>query len=89
MAEVAPAASISFSISAVRGQLFEKGEPAIVAYWGGTFRCTRLRDRFRALVETEPGTQFGLPIYEPAVGALIEAYRADNLSPKPVLRSHF
>jgi N-acetylglucosamine kinase-like BadF-type ATPase len=75
--------------AAVRRQLFEEGESAIVTYSGGAFRCATLRDRFRALVEIEPGTQFGPPLYEPAVGALIEAYRADNLNPKPVLRSHF
>ncbi len=74
--------------ASVRRQLFETRERAIVAYSGGVFRSTTLRDRFSALVEMEPGAQFGPPLYEPAVGALIEAYRAGNLSPKPVLRSH-
>ena len=75
--------------SAVRRQLFGKGEPVRVAYAGGVFRGAMLRDRFSALVETEPGAQCGPPLHEPAVGALIEAYGASDLDPKPVLRSHF
>jgi N-acetylglucosamine kinase-like BadF-type ATPase len=73
----------------VRQQLFEKGEPVRVAYAGGVFRGALLRERFRVLAELEPGVQCGPPLHAPAVGALIEAYHAGDLSPKLVLRSHF
>ena len=61
--------------AAVRRQLFEKAETARVAYIGGVFRSSRLLERFRTLVELEPGNQVAPPIYGPAAGALIEAYR--------------
>jgi len=57
---------------AVRGQLFDKGEPVRVAYIGGVFRSRTVLEKFTALV----GDGVAPPIYGPAAGALLEAYRA-------------
>jgi N-acetylglucosamine kinase-like BadF-type ATPase len=65
--------------SAVRRQIFGPGEPALVAYLGGTFRSDRLRERFRMLVELEDGNRVVAPRFGPAAGALIEAWRAAGL----------
>ena len=58
--------------AAVRGQLFEKAEPARVAYIGGVFRSRTVLEKFTELV----GRSVAAPIYGPAAGALLEAYRA-------------
>jgi N-acetylglucosamine kinase-like BadF-type ATPase len=63
---------------AVRGQLFPPGEPAQVGYIGGVFRSARVLQRFRVLVELESANRVYPPVYGPAAGALIEAYRAVN-----------
>ena len=60
---------------AVRAQLFPPGEPARVSYIGGVFRSSRVVDRFRSLVELTEGSQVNAPVYGPAAGALLEAYR--------------
>ncbi|MBX5496404.1 MAG: ATPase [Bryobacteraceae bacterium] len=60
---------------AVRQQLFEEGEEARVAYIGGVFRSQRLLQQYRMLVELEDGNHVGPPEYEPAAGALLEAFR--------------
>jgi N-acetylglucosamine kinase-like BadF-type ATPase len=65
--------------SAVRRQLWEPGEPARVAWTGGVFRSAMLLDRYRCLVELEEGNRAGPPEYDPATGALLEAYRAAGL----------
>ena len=62
-------------VGAVRSQLFGDGQPARVAYIGGAFRSTRLRARFRRLVELGDGVTCGPPEMGPAAGALLEAYR--------------
>ncbi|MDW8353028.1 MAG: BadF/BadG/BcrA/BcrD ATPase family protein [Bryobacterales bacterium] len=67
--------------SAVRRQLFQNGETALVAYLGGAFRSGRLLERFRVLVELEEGNRVEPPRYGPAAGALIEAWRAAGLRP--------
>jgi len=61
---------------AVRSQLFEAGEPARVAYIGGVFRSRTVLERFIALAGAERGNRVGPPLYGPAAGALLEAYRA-------------
>ena len=61
--------------SAVRLQLFEPGEDARVAYIGGVFHSTRVRERFRTLVELDPANRVMRPAHGPAAGALLEAYR--------------
>lgn len=65
--------------AAVRQRLFQPGEEVAVAYIGGVFRSDLLRERFRALVELEDGCHAGPPIFGPAAGALLEAYRMAGL----------
>src|SRR5262249_42454615 len=66
----------------VRRQLWAPGEAAIVAHIGGGFRSDLLRERFRMLVEMEEGNRSTPPVYGPAAGALLEAYRAAGLRPQ-------
>jgi N-acetylglucosamine kinase-like BadF-type ATPase len=68
--------------AAVRKQLFEPGEPAHVAWIGGLFRSDLVRERFRMLVELEEGNRAAPPVFSPAAGALIEAYRIAGLRPQ-------
>ena len=53
-----------------------------VAYIGGVFQSRTVLERFRGLVELEPGNCCGPPRHGPAEGALLEAYRAVGLSPE-------
>lgn len=64
--------------AAVRGQLFPPGDPVQVSYIGGVFRSMSILERFRVLVELESANRVDPPVYGPAAGALIEAYRAVN-----------
>ena len=59
--------------NAVARKLFA-GRSAYVTYIGGSFRSECLRRRFQALVENV-GDRLHPPLYGPAAGALIEAYR--------------
>jgi N-acetylglucosamine kinase-like BadF-type ATPase len=68
------AQQLATSVSAVRMQLFDRGEPAKTAYIGGVFNSEMLRERFRLLVELEDGNEVIQPQYGPGVGALIESY---------------
>lgn len=74
------ARNLALYTSAVRLQLFAASEPAVVAYIGGVFRSNLLRERFRSLLELEDGNQVGPPVYGPATGALLEAYRIAGFS---------
>lgn len=65
---------------AVRQQLFDEEEPARVSYVGGVFRSKMLLERFRTLVQMEAGNQVDAPVYGPAAGALLEAYRAAGMN---------
>ena len=65
----------------VRRQLWSTGEVVAVAHIGGVFRSDLLRERFRMLVEMEEGNRCAPPVYGPAAGALLEAYRAVGLRP--------
>ena len=56
-------------------------ETRAVAYIGGVFRSELLMERFRLLVEMENGSRCEPPVYGPAAGALLEAYRALGLRP--------
>jgi N-acetylglucosamine kinase-like BadF-type ATPase len=75
------AQQLATAVSAVRMQLFERGEPAKTAYIGGVFKSEMLRERFRLLVELEDGNTVIPPQYRPGVGALIEAYAGSGISP--------
>jgi N-acetylglucosamine kinase len=68
--------------AAVRSQLWKPGEAVDVAYIGGVFQSRTVRERFRMLVELEPGNRCGRPRHGPAEGALLEAYRAVGLNPE-------
>lgn len=61
--------------SAVRAQLFA-GTASCISYLGGVFRSDILRERYRMLMEFGEGNRVAEPVYGPAAGALIEAYRA-------------
>ncbi len=76
------ASELALLVSGVRRQIFHAGEQVQVAHLGGVFRATALREQFKALVEQEPGSRCGPPIYAPAAGALLEAYRAAGLTPR-------
>jgi N-acetylglucosamine kinase-like BadF-type ATPase len=75
------AQQLAMLTSSVRHQLWKPGEPARLAWIGGVFRSRMLLERYRFLVELEDGNRAGPPEHGPAVGALIEAYRAVNLRP--------
>jgi N-acetylglucosamine kinase len=74
------AVELATLVSAVRSQLWKPGDPVDVAYIGGVFESRALRERFRMLVELEPGNHCGPPRHGPAEGALLEAYRAVGLN---------
>ncbi|HLJ47073.1 MAG TPA: BadF/BadG/BcrA/BcrD ATPase family protein [Bryobacteraceae bacterium] len=74
------AQELAMLAAAVRRQIFTPGEPALVAFIGGVFRSKRLLERFRTLVELEPGNRLVAPLYGPGAGALIEAYRTAGLN---------
>lgn len=63
----------------VRRTLFTDDEPAIVSPVGSVYRSDILRTRFATLVELEPANQFLPPLYGPASGALIQAWRMAGL----------
>jgi N-acetylglucosamine kinase-like BadF-type ATPase len=73
------AQQLAIIAAAVRQQLFEAGEDTIVAYVGGVFRSTILLERFRALLEGAMNRVMA-PLYGPAAGALLEAYRAAGVT---------
>jgi len=70
---------LAMFVAAARNRLFREGEDAAVAYIGGVWRSDLLRERFRSLVELEDGNHVGPPVYGPAAGALLEAYRVAGI----------
>jgi N-acetylglucosamine kinase-like BadF-type ATPase len=62
----------------VRRQLFDAAEVPLVAYVGGVFRSKILLEQFRAILEGA-GNRVMAPVYGPAAGALLEAYRATGM----------
>jgi N-acetylglucosamine kinase-like BadF-type ATPase len=78
---LAAAQQLAELTASVRGQLWDRGAALTVAYIGGVFRSALLRERFRMLVELEEGSRCAPPVYSPAAGALLEAYRALGLRP--------
>ncbi|MSV27624.1 MAG: ATPase [Bryobacterales bacterium] len=67
--------------ASVRMQLWRTGEDVQIAYIGGVFRSSTVRERFRALTELEEGNRCGPPVFGPAAGALLQAYQAAGLNP--------
>jgi N-acetylglucosamine kinase len=76
------AVELAMLVAAVRSQLWKPGDAVEVAYIGGVFQSRTLLERFRLLIELEPGNRCGPPRYGPAEGALLEAYRAVGLNPE-------
>jgi N-acetylglucosamine kinase len=76
------AIEIALLVAAVRSQLWKPGEAVEVAYIGGVFQSRTVLERFRTLVELEPGNRCRAPRDGPAQGALLEAYRAVGLNPE-------
>jgi len=74
------AQQLATMVSAVRAQLFDAKTPCCVSYLGGVFRSEIVLGRYRMLMELEEGNRVVEPIYGPAAGALIEAYRVAGLS---------
>lgn len=64
---------LSETAIAVHGQLFEG--TAVVAPIGGVFQSARLRLKFGQILELTERFEVREPVYGPAAGALIEAYR--------------
>jgi N-acetylglucosamine kinase-like BadF-type ATPase len=73
------AQQLAILVAAIRGQLFQPEEAALVSYAGGVFRSRILLERFRMLTEMEGGNHVSPPVYDPAAGALLEAYQAAGM----------
>jgi N-acetylglucosamine kinase len=73
------AQELAMLAASVRAQLWEPAEPVTVAYIGGVFQSVRLLERFRALMELDAVSTVRPPLYGPAEGALLEAYRLTSL----------
>jgi N-acetylglucosamine kinase-like BadF-type ATPase len=73
------ARELALLVIAVNGQLFPDGKPVLVTYSGGVFRSRILLGRFRNWMASEEGVRVMPPVYGPAIGALLEAYRAVGL----------
>lgn len=65
---------------AVRQQIFDQRAACGIHYIGGVFRSEILLARYRMLMELEEGNRVAGPVYGPAAGALIEAYRTAGLN---------
>jgi N-acetylglucosamine kinase len=76
------AMQLAMLAGAVRGQLWQPGEVVDVAYVGAVFRSDPLREKFRLLMEMEPGVRCAAPLHGPERGALVEAYRQAGLNPR-------
>jgi N-acetylglucosamine kinase len=83
---LAAAQQLATLATAVRAQLFDASAPCHISHLGGVFRSAILLDRYRMLMELEDGNRVAAPVYGPAAGALIEAYRiaAVNIQLKDV-----
>jgi N-acetylglucosamine kinase len=76
------AIQLAMLTGSVRGQLWKPGERVDVAYVGGVFQSDLVRERFRLLIEMEPGCRCAPPLHGPERGALLEAYRHVGLNPE-------
>lgn len=75
------ARQLALFVAAVRQQLFDDQETVAVRHIGGVFRSAFVLERFRTLLELAGPNEPGAPLYGPAAGALIEAYRNAGLQP--------
>jgi N-acetylglucosamine kinase-like BadF-type ATPase len=67
--------------SSVRQSIFAKGEHALVCPVGNVYKSEILRQRFEMLVSLDEANEFREPIFGPASGALIEAWRMAGIQP--------
>jgi N-acetylglucosamine kinase-like BadF-type ATPase len=74
------AQQLAILAASVRSQLWTPPDPVFVAHIGGVFQSSAVMQRFNAFLELDGVTQVGEPLYGPAVGALLEAYRSAELS---------
>jgi N-acetylglucosamine kinase-like BadF-type ATPase len=65
---------------AARMQVFTPQDQVRAAPIGGVFKCGRLYEEYRNRVERGGNTQVHPPMFGPAAGALLEAYRAAGLA---------
>src|SRR6185437_16617049 len=77
------AQSLAALAGTVRTQAFGPAEDCHVSFIGGVFRSQALRERFRLLMELTEHTDVTAPRFDPAAGALIQAYRASGLTVLP------
>jgi N-acetylglucosamine kinase-like BadF-type ATPase len=64
----------------VKSRLWTPGDPVYVAHIGGVFESRQVLERFRLLMEMEPGISCGPPRHGPAEGALFEARRQGSIN---------
>jgi N-acetylglucosamine kinase-like BadF-type ATPase len=75
----AAAQELALLAKVVHSQLFADGEKPVMSYVGGVFGSRILRARFGGRMLSEMGLPVTAPVYDPGVGALIEAYRIAGL----------
>jgi N-acetylglucosamine kinase-like BadF-type ATPase len=68
----------------VRGKLFGHNETVAVSYGGGVFESELLLSAFQRAVEANHEMHVSPPVYGPAAGALIEAFRLGGRQPQLV-----
>ncbi|MGH9623197.1 MAG: N-acetylglucosamine kinase [Bryobacteraceae bacterium] len=68
----------------VHRQLFSEGDFPAISYVGGVFRSARLLATFTQRIGQSLGCATQPPLFIPAAGALLEAFRLDGI--EPVLR---
>lgn len=73
------AQQLAILAASVRSQLWKPLDAVELAFTGGVFSSRMLSERFRLLIELDSRTRCGPPKYDPAEGALLEAYRAVGL----------
>jgi N-acetylglucosamine kinase-like BadF-type ATPase len=67
--------------SSVRQALFARDEHALVCPVGNVYKSQILRERFEMLISFEDANEFREPMFGPASGALIEAWRMAGIEP--------
>jgi len=77
---LAAAQQLATLTNAARAQIFDGRSPCRISFLGGVFRSEILLTRYRMLMELETCNHVAEPIYGPAAGALIEAYRAAGVT---------
>ena len=71
----AAAQALAVLAGAVRRKLFEGADKVDVRYSGGAFRCRTILARFQLLMEMDGRTCVSAPVFPPAGGALLGAFR--------------